>query len=315
MFGLQAADREVPGTPGHESDRLVLSVGRCRDQIVSGRQAQPVPGVEHREVLEMRVRVAEEETCEDAAIQAVRLRRQAAGRLVDEAAHILVASFVLVVTGTPAQELVELLEMKLASSGCPVKPPHDERRFVDTRDFADFEVDDLIAGQESGSCERGQQLELDDVCQLAGGELGQVRADFVGISRPEGSSVLDDHQLALHAGERRPAPQRCGRSFVTSIRPAGIARIWIDDGHRAGQIAAEAEQERQPVVRRNPERARLDIAEPTLRHQIIEEWVKPTFLDEGLIGQWQRMSYRPGLRGTEVIRIVDEDTAPPRVAA
>ena len=68
-------DTACPGNA--QSDRLVFGIeGRC-NEVVSGSQPQPIARVEHRKVLVMRIRVADEEARENPAQQAVRLRGNA----------------------------------------------------------------------------------------------------------------------------------------------------------------------------------------------------------------------------------------------
>jgi hypothetical protein len=73
MFGLQRSNRHIFYPGDAQSDGLVFGIKRCGNEVVSGCQPQPVTRVEHGEILEMRICVADEEAREYPAQQAVRL--------------------------------------------------------------------------------------------------------------------------------------------------------------------------------------------------------------------------------------------------
>lgn len=78
MLGFQLTERQTANAAHMQCDGLVLLVDAGADQIVSGRQAQPFPGMEHGEVFVMGIRIAGKQTGENTAQQSIRFRRNMA---------------------------------------------------------------------------------------------------------------------------------------------------------------------------------------------------------------------------------------------
>lgn len=102
---------------------LIVGINRCRHQVVSRRQPQPVTRVKHREILEVRIRIADQQAGQNPPEQAIRFRGDAGagGCADDESAHVLIRALVLVIAGIFTEQLVELFEVNTLAGWRPVE--------------------------------------------------------------------------------------------------------------------------------------------------------------------------------------------------
>src|SRR5258708_39514006 len=88
--------------------------------------------MKHRKILEVRIRVAGEETNEDAAEQPPRIDRRTARRVANEPRHVIVRRIVFVVAGSLAEQLIEFFKMAFGAARQPIESFHHQLFFIKT---------------------------------------------------------------------------------------------------------------------------------------------------------------------------------------
>ncbi len=101
--------------------------------------------------------------------------------------------------GILAEKLIELLEMDALARARPIEAPNDQCIFFYGRKMRDLHIHDIIVRQQGAGGPRRQVLQFKDALQIAGSELGDIGAQFIGPDRAVDFVVLDHEQLALNA--------------------------------------------------------------------------------------------------------------------
>lgn len=153
--------------------------------------------MEHREVLEMRVSVANQKAREDSPQQAIGLGWNAAWRSQDELPHRLVRPLVFILSRVFAEQLIEFLEVYSLPGWGPIEARNDEGLFLDRWNMGDTHLDHVVVGQKAVNYLGGQIFEFQQVGQVSRSKFCDVRARLVRTHRPEGLAVWDEQQLAL----------------------------------------------------------------------------------------------------------------------
>ncbi len=151
MLGLQLFEDEIGCVADGKGKLAVFRIQRRRDKIVGGREPQAVGRVEHRKVLEMRVGVARQQANQNALIEPPGVHRRTAGRAQNECSHVVIGGVILVISGTLAEELIELLEMPFRSSAQAIEARNDECPLGDALQPCNDRIDDFVIRQQGAA--------------------------------------------------------------------------------------------------------------------------------------------------------------------
>ncbi len=265
---FQRRYRQAARASDVKGNGLKIRIQGGRDEIVGGRESQPVASVEHGEVFEVRIRVADQKAGQYPAQETVRFYGDACRRSKDELPHVFVSPLVLVIARVFTEELVELLNVDTLAVACSVKAWDYQGVFLDRRQVNDVHVDDVFSWQEGAHGFGGQVFELEQVRQVARGKFRDMGAEFVRSDRAVATAVLHHEQLSLDAGKGGLPQRRGDRRFIRMIELLVLGGFRILDGNGAREVTAETKKEGEAAGRIDPKSAGLRVAKPAPLYKV-----------------------------------------------
>src|SRR5580693_10202289 len=112
----------------------------------------------------------------------------------DELGHLSIRTFIFGFGWSP-EELIELFKVDLLAAPRAIESPNEQAVPMDVRDRGNFNLDDLVCGQENPSRVCRQILEFDQVFQFRGRKLRDVRAWLAALGGTELLAFLHRKQF------------------------------------------------------------------------------------------------------------------------
>src|SRR6266481_5658674 len=226
-------------------------VQRRRDDVIKRREPKSSLGVEQSKILGVRVVVAKKDAYQDAAEEPVHILFSLR-RLIreNEFCHLAVRAIVLRLRSTPEQ-LVEFLEVSLSARRRPIKSPDEKTCALDSAYRRDFDLHNLIVGQQNTRGECCQIFYFNDIRKFPRRKLRNMRAPLAGACGAKRVAIANREQLWLNPGNGSAVRERRNlfRGSLFEIR--FTRRPRIANGNCSGAIPSECQKPGEAIFGRD----------------------------------------------------------------